>query len=72
MLTLSALQYVPIATSARVRNGQTQMTTGPFAETAEQPGGFYILDLENREQTEKAAARSPGEPRRNDRKSAAV
>lgn len=37
-----ALQPVATATSVRVRNGKTQTTDGPFAETREQLGGYYI------------------------------
>lgn len=40
-----ALWPVGQATTVRVRNGSTATTDGPFAETKEQLGGFYILDL---------------------------
>ena len=33
------------ATTVRVRDGQTQITDGPFAETKEQLGGFWIIDV---------------------------
>ncbi|MGH9279039.1 MAG: YciI family protein, partial [Acidimicrobiales bacterium] len=39
-----ALEPVSTATTVRVRDGQTLTTDGPFAETKEQLGGFYILD----------------------------
>ena len=32
------------ATSVRIRNGETMVTDGPFAETREQLGGFYLID----------------------------
>jgi hypothetical protein len=39
-----ALQGVDSATTVRARDGQTQITDGPFAETREVLGGYYILD----------------------------
>ena len=35
------------ATTVRVRNGETVVTDGPYAETKEQLGGFYLLECEN-------------------------
>jgi hypothetical protein len=58
-VTSSPLEYVQSATSVRVRNGQTQITTGPFAETTEQLGGFYLLDFENLDQAIEVASRLP-------------
>lgn len=55
----SPLEFVPTATTVRVRNGQPQITTGPFAETSEQLGGFYILDLENLDEAISVASRLP-------------
>ncbi len=43
----SPLHSVETATSVRVRDGRRQITDGPFAETAEQLGGYYIIDVEN-------------------------
>ena len=45
-----ALEDVKTATSVRVRNGQTLVTDGPFAETKEQLGGFYLIDVEDLDQ----------------------
>ena len=42
-----ALQPVETATTVRVRNGKVGTTDGPFAETKEQLGGFYIIDAAN-------------------------
>jgi len=39
------LQPVATATSVRVRDGKRLITDGPFAETKEQLGGFYVMDL---------------------------
>ena len=41
------LQPPQTATTVRVRNGETQLTDGPFAEIKEQLGGYYILDCED-------------------------
>ncbi len=40
----NALQSVQTATTIRVRNGRVSITDGPFAETKEQLGGFYLID----------------------------
>lgn len=58
-ITASPLEYVSSAVSVRVRSGQTLVTTGPFAETTEQLGGFYILDLENLDEAIAVASRLP-------------
>ena len=47
MVAGDALQPVGTATSVRVRDGAAQTTDGPFAETKEQLGGYYLLDCEN-------------------------
>jgi len=43
----SPLQPPQAATTVRVRNGETQLSDGPFAEIKEQLGGYYILDCED-------------------------
>src|SRR5205085_12259125 len=48
------------ATTVRVRDGQTIVTDGPFAETKEQLGGFYVLDCESLDEAVKLAAKIPG------------
>ncbi len=48
------------ATTVRMRDGKTLTTDGPFAETKEQLGGFYILDCEDIDQAIKYAALIPG------------
>lgn len=57
--TASPLQPVATAATVRVRNGEQQITTGPFAETVEQLGGYYILDLENLDEAIAIASRLP-------------
>jgi hypothetical protein len=54
-----ALQATATATSVRVRDGKTMTTDGPFAETKEQLGGFYMVDCDNLDQAIEAASRIP-------------
>ena len=60
MLGGEALQPTTTATTVRVRQGQTASTDGPFAETKEQLGGYYLLDCENLDEAIKWAAKIPG------------
>jgi hypothetical protein len=53
------LQPTSAATSVRVRDGKRLVTDGPFAETREQLGGFYILDAENLDEAIALASRIP-------------
>ena len=55
----AGLLPTPTATTVRVRNGQTLSTDGPFAETKEQLGGFYILDCEDLDDALSWAAKIP-------------
>ena len=54
-----ALHPTSAATTVRVRNGQTLTSDGPFAETKEQLGGFYILDVDNLDEAIKWASKIP-------------
>ncbi len=54
-----ALQPIATATTIRVRDGKLQTTDGPFAETREQLGGFYLVDAENLDEAIAIAARIP-------------
>lgn len=54
-----ALQPVATATSVKLRDGKVETMDGPFAETKEQLGGYYILDCENLDQATKYAAMLP-------------
>ena len=47
------------ATTVRVRGGKTETTDGPFAETKEQLGGYYILDCKDLDEALAYAARIP-------------
>jgi hypothetical protein len=55
-----ALQPVATATTVRVKNGKTITTDGPFAETREQLGGFYMVEAKDLDEAIKLAARIPG------------
>lgn len=54
-----ALEDVNTATTVNVRDGKTETIDGPFAETKEQLGGYYLLDCENLDQALKYAAMIP-------------
>jgi hypothetical protein len=53
------LQPTSTATTVRLRNGQVLTTDGPFAESKEQLGGYYILDCENLDEAIELAAKIP-------------
>jgi hypothetical protein len=53
------LQPVSNATTVRVRSGKTQITDGPFAETREQLGGYYLIEAKNLDEATAIAARIP-------------
>ena len=55
----AALHPVDTATTVRVRDGEVVTTDGPFAETKEQLGGFYIVDCDDLDQALAVAARIP-------------
>ena len=48
------------ATTVRVRDGGRDVTDGPFAETKEQLGGFYVLDVKDLDEAIEWAAKIPG------------
>jgi len=54
------LRPVSSASTVRVRNGKTAITDGPFAETREQLGGYYLVDAKNLDEATAIAARIPG------------
>jgi hypothetical protein len=59
-LGASPLHPVATATCVRVRDGRRQVTDGPFAETREQLGGFFLIDAENLDEAIDIAGRIPG------------
>ena len=58
-ITSSPLQPVSTATTLRVRNGKLVITDGPFAETKEQLGGFYLIEAADLNEAIRLAARMP-------------
>ena len=59
MLGAERLRRVADATSVRVRNGKTEVLNGPYAETREQLGGFYLIDVPDLDAALSWAARIP-------------
>lgn len=59
MLAGEALQPVSTATTVRVRNGKVSTTDGPFAETKEQLGGYYLIEARDLNDAIQVAARIP-------------
>jgi hypothetical protein len=60
LVSNSGLQPVTAATTVRVREGKTLITDGPFAETHEQLGGYYMLDVKDLDEAIRWAAKLPG------------
>lgn len=54
-----ALQPVQTATTVRVRNGKISTTDGPFAETKEQLGGFYMIEARDLNEAIQVASKIP-------------
>jgi len=54
-----ALQPVQTATTVRVRNGKVSTTDGPFAETKEQLGGFYLINAKDLNEAIQVASKIP-------------
>jgi hypothetical protein len=59
LLGANELQPIATATTVRVRNGETLTTDGPFAETKEQLGGYYLLDCADIDEAIAYAAKIP-------------
>jgi hypothetical protein len=55
-----ALQATTTATSVRASDGKPVVTDGPFAETKEQLGGYYLLEVANLDEAIEAGVRCPG------------
>ena len=54
------LQKTTTASSVRVRDGKPQITDGPFAETREQLGGYFLIEASTLAEATAVAARMPG------------
>jgi hypothetical protein len=59
-LGAAPLQPVATATSVRMRDGKRFVTDGPFAETREQLGGFFMIDAKDLDEAISIAGRIPG------------
>ncbi|MBW4445238.1 MAG: YciI family protein [Plectolyngbya sp. WJT66-NPBG17] len=59
-LSTAPLHSVTTATSVQVRNGKNLITDGPFAETREQLGGFFLIDAQDLDEAIDIAAQIPG------------
>ncbi len=59
-LAASPLQSVSTATSVRVREGKRLLTDGPFAETREQLGGYFLIDAKDMDEAVDIAGQIPG------------
>jgi hypothetical protein len=55
----SQLEPIATATTVRVRDGKELVTDGPFAETHEQLGGYFLIEAENLDEATSIAARIP-------------
>lgn len=59
MVSAEALQSTQTASTVRVRNGRVSITDGPFAETKEQLGGFFLIDARDLNEAIQVASRWP-------------
>jgi hypothetical protein len=59
-VSASPLQSVSTATTVRMRDGKRLVTDGPFAETREQLGGYFMIEAKNLHEAIEIAARIPG------------
>lgn len=59
-LAANPLQPVATATSVRVRHGKSVITDGPFAETREQLGGYFLVEADDLNEALRIATRIPG------------
>jgi hypothetical protein len=59
-IAANPLQPVATATSVRIRNGKPLITDGPFAETREHLGGYFLIDAKNLDEAIAIAMRIPG------------
>lgn len=60
LLATSPLHLTATATSVRVRDGKRLVTDGPFAETREQLGGYFLIDVNDLDAAIEIAGRIPG------------
>lgn len=60
LLLTNALQSARTASMVQVRNGKVLVTDGPFAETKEQIGGFFLIDAQDKNEAIAIASKWPG------------
>src|SRR5215211_3481024 len=60
LLDCAPLQSASVGANVQVRDGKRLVTDGPFAETREVLGGYYVIDVENLDEAIRVAARHPG------------
>lgn len=60
LIHTNALQSARTAATLRVREGKLTVTDGPFAETKEQLGGFFLIDVRDFDEAVQIAAKWPG------------
>ena len=60
LVAANRLQPPETATTVRVRNGRISTTDGPYAETKEQSGGFYVIETRDLNEAIRVASRIPG------------
>lgn len=60
LMAVASLQSPTSSTTVRPRNGQVSVTDGPFIETKEQVGAFFIIEAENAKQAIQVASMHPG------------
>lgn len=61
--SVNRLEPTSATKCVRVRNGQTLVTDGPFAETREQLGGYFLIEAAHLDEAIRVAGRLPGSPR---------
>jgi len=59
LVLTNALESARMASTVRVRDGRTSVVDGPYAETKEQLGGFFLIEAKDREEAIALAARWP-------------
>jgi hypothetical protein len=59
LLGANRLQFVRTATTVRVTDGKLHMTDGPYAETREALGGYFLIEAKDLDEATKIAARCP-------------
>ena len=60
LVDCAPLQPASVGANVQVRDGKRLVTDGPFAETREVLGGYYVIDVENLDEAIRIAARHPG------------